>query len=345
MTTLKPKKYTYFIGIDVSRNELDYAVLKGTTFLFHREAKNEVDDINAFIAELKTLPNFTISKAMFCMEHTGLYCNHLLKCLKKIKANAVLENALKIKNSHGLLRGKYDKADAIRIAQYASKYKGDLYLWNHRRQVIQELTNIYILRGKLMNNINAIRMPLKEQASFVSKKLNKQSFDFCKMTLKGMTHDIDKIDKAIDLLIASDDYINSLVKLIISVPYVGRITAIQVIISTNEFRDINGPKQFACYAGVVPFKHESGITKGRSKVSQISNRKVKALLHLCAVGSIRHEGEFKTYYQRKLKEGKSKMSVINAIRNKLVLRIFSCVNQNRLYEKDYVRPIHNEIAN
>jgi len=31
------------------------------------------------------------------------------------------------------------------------------------------------------------------------------------------------------------------------------------------------------------------------------------------------------------------MSVINAIRNKLVLRIFACVNQNRPYEKNYLK--------
>ncbi|HEX9827742.1 MAG TPA: IS110 family transposase, partial [Flavobacteriaceae bacterium] len=34
-------------------------------------------------------------------------------------------------------------------------------------------------------------------------------------------------------------------------------------------------------------------------------------------------------------EGKNKMSVINAIRNKLVLRIFACVNNNRPYQKKY----------
>jgi transposase len=29
------------------------------------------------------------------------------------------------------------------------------------------------------------------------------------------------------------------------------------------------------------------------------------------------------------------MSAINAVRNKLILRVFACVNQNRKYENNY----------
>jgi transposase len=85
-------------------NELDYAVMQGKNLLFHREAKNEPQDILAFVDELKLLPKFTISKSVFCMEQTDFYCNHLLDTLKRIKANVVVENALQIKNSLGLLR-------------------------------------------------------------------------------------------------------------------------------------------------------------------------------------------------------------------------------------------------
>lgn len=35
------------------------------------------------------------------------------------------------------------------------------------------------------------------------------------------------------------------------------------------------------------------------------------------------------------------MAVVNAVRNKLILRVFACVNQNRLLEKNYVRPGSN----
>lgn len=46
-------------------------------------------------------------------------------------------------------------------------------------------------------------------------------------------------------------------------------------------------------------------------------------------------GDLKPYYDRKVEEGKNKMLVINAVRNKLIHRIFSCINSNRMYEKKY----------
>ncbi|WP_407667052.1 transposase [Mucilaginibacter sabulilitoris] len=46
-------------------------------------------------------------------------------------------------------------------------------------------------------------------------------------------------------------------------PGVGTICASHIILSRNEFLDITNPKKFACYAGVAPFKHESGSSMGR----------------------------------------------------------------------------------
>lgn len=47
------------------------------------------------------------------------------------------------------------------------------------------------------------------------------------------------------------------------------------------------------------------------------------------------EGDLAQYYQRKVQEGKNKMNVINAVRNKIIKRIFACVRDNRKYEKNY----------
>jgi len=47
------------------------------------------------------------------------------------------------------------------------------------------------------------------------------------------------------------------------------------------------------------------------------------------------DGELREYYLRKVAEGKNKMSVLNAIRGKIVLRIFAVIKNNRLYEKNY----------
>lgn len=332
------KKFTYFIGIDVSKNELDYAVIQGETFLFHLEGKNSPADILLFVGELKKLPKFTISKALFCMEATGFYCNHLLNNLCKLKANIWLENALQIKKSLGLVRGKNDKDDSVRIAAYAQKNYREAKLWSPGRPVVLELKQLVALRSRMLNLSMAIRTPLKEQTSFVKKTLVKQNKQLCKHSSEAVLADLLKIESRIEMVINADPNLKRLKYLITSVPCVGPVTAVQIICSTNEFTVIRDPKKFACYAGVAPFKTESGVISGRARVSHYANKRIKSLLHICAMNASRHDEELRLYYDRKTKaDGKHQMSVINAIRYKLILRVFACVNQNRPYSKNFER--------
>jgi len=120
-------------------------------------------------------------------------------------------------------------------------------------------------------------------------------------------------------------------KIITSIPAVGPVTALNIILTTNEFKNINNPKKFACYSGVAPFVKESGKFKGKPRVSHMANKKMKRLLHLCAMVAKKVVPEITAYYNRKTGEGKNPMSVLNAIRNKLIARVFACVNKNSTY--------------
>ena len=67
--------------------------------------------------------------------------------------------------------------------------------------------------------------------------------------------------------------------------------------------------------------------------------KLKKLLHLCALSAIQNDAEMKAYFERKVAEGKSKMSVINAVRNKLIHRVFAVIRDERSYEENYIRKL------
>ena len=51
------------------------------------------------------------------------------------------------------------------------------------------------------------------------------------------------------------------------------------------------------------------------------------MLHLAAVSSVHFDTELREYYIRRQKEGKSKMAIINIVRNKLVSRAFAVVKR------------------
>jgi len=331
-------EFEFFIGIDVSKNELDFAVQHDGRFLFHREIANEPPAINAFIKELGKLPGFSLNKAVFCMEHTGIYNNHSLACLYKKKAHICLEAASQIKNSLGNIRGKNDKVDAIRIAGYAYDKRDKLRLWVPKREVVQQLSHLAATRLRLITVKKQLKTPLKEHNAFSTGKVARQSLQVCSHSLKAINQDIERADKAIQQLIAGDEELTRIFRLVTSVSGIGKVTAVQVIVTTNEFKDINNPKKFACYSGVAPFTDDSGKITKKARVSHMANKKVKTLLHLSAIVAIQHNADLKLFYERKvLQEKKNKMSVINAVRNKLILRIFACVNQNRPYQKNYCK--------
>ena len=115
-------------------------------------------------------------------------------------------------------------------------------------------------------------------------------------------------------------------------PGIGHLTAVYIICCTNNFAGkING-KQLASYAGVVPFDHSSGISiKGKNRVHKMANKDLKKMLHLCALTTIKYYPEFRQYFERKKAEGKNGMLILNAIRNKLVLRVVAVVNKQQSY--------------
>jgi transposase len=331
-------EFEFFIGIDVSKNELDFSVQQGRNFLFHLEVINEPDAIKALVKEISKLPGYNLASTVFCMEHTGIYSNHLLSCLYKIKANICLESATQIKRSLGNLRGKNDKVDSMRIAAYAYKNRDELRLWAPKREEIEQLAHLSSTRSRLIKAMKMLKTPLKEYGSFVKRKTSKQNIDVCKKALDGIENSLEQVEKAITNIINADPELKRLFTLVTSVVGIGKVTAVQLIVTTNEFKDINNAKSFACYSGIVPYLQESGIFKGKGRISHMANKKVKTLLHMAALVAIQYNDELKHYYERKVNvEKKNKMSVINAIRNKLVQRIFSCVNQNRKYEKNYLR--------
>nr|WP_081485528.1 transposase [Bernardetia litoralis] len=104
--------------------------------------------------------------------------------------------------------------------------------------------------------------------------------------------------------------------------------------ATAGFTKFDTAKQLACYCGVVPFENSSGKFKGKSRVSKMANKTLKTALHMCALSALQVEGELRTYYLRKVAEGKNKMSVINALRNKIIQRIFACVKNKTLYDRN-----------
>lgn len=333
-------QFTFFVGIDVSKDTLDFSVVTDCKEITHFRIENSPGAIKKAIRDMKRLNGFSISNALFCLEQTGLYNNHTTLTLHENKANIWVEKAIQIKRSSGLQRGKSDKVDAQRIAFYAFRNQDKARLWSPPRLVVMKLKRLSGLRERLLITVSQLEKPIKESSNFDSKEVSSLIKQSCQNSIKALKADIKKTEKHILEVLKEDPSLKHLFELITSVKGIGAVIACDMIVTTNEFKNITDPKKFACYSGVVPFEHSSGSSvRGRTRVSHFANKNTKRLLHLAAMSVIRYQGELRTYWLRKLDQGKHKMVVLNAIRNKLIQRVFAVVKRDTKYEEVYANSL------
>jgi transposase len=327
--------YHYFLGIDTSKNTLDYCLYHKGEKITTGQVSNDDTGLQTLEKSLKRL-GIAKDQLLLCVEHTGIYNYNLLHWVSQVGYALWLENPTAIKRSLGIQRGKNDQVDAQRIAQYAARFADKAHLWQPPREVIEQLKALTKMRERLLGAKMQLEAPLKESSIFLPEGKQKALRGLCSSTLKGLKEDIDQLDKQIQALIEADEQLKETYQQVSSVVGIGKVTALELIIASNEFKEIKTAKSCACYSGVAPFAHSSGSSiRGRTRVSPLANKRLKTLLHMGAMASIRTLGELREYYQKKVGEGKNKMSVLNAIRNKLLERVYACVRDRRSYSLTY----------
>ncbi|HSF46327.1 MAG TPA: IS110 family transposase [Chitinophagaceae bacterium] len=308
------------VGVDVSKATLDIFV---KPFALSLTIPNDRKGFAQWWTEMKQIihPDTTI---MVVMEHTGMYSSKFESFLKELGVGYCKIPALEIKRSLGMTRGKNDKIDAERIAGYGWLRRDILTADPQINEAIDALKHLLNLRLKLVRDragyVNRIK-EMKSADCLVSMEQQKRIVAF-------LTQEIQAVEVDIKAHIKAHPELQKTFELLVSIKGVGPIIAAYMIGNTHNFKRFSNARKFNCYAGIAPFPYQSGTSlKGRSRVSHLANKDTKTLLNLAAICAVQFDEELKNYYQRKIEEGKNKMSCINAIRAKIVARMFAVVKR------------------
>ena len=133
--------------------------------------------------------------------------------------------------------------------------------------------------------------------------------------VKILDEEIASVEEEMLQIINSDPSILRNYELLNSIKGIGTINAMNTIIHTNNFQAFETARQYACYLGIAPFEHSSGTKLLKADLSQAAN------------SAIVWDKEMKEYYERKRKEGKAYGVVLNAVKFKLVGRMFAVVKR------------------
>lgn len=330
------EKTQFFIGIDVSKPHFDVSLLE---VVDHIKGAVISDRFNNTAQGIKKFGQWLRSKkvpfnehTLIVIENTGIYHRLLWAYCSRKNLQLHIGNAAHIKWSFGIARGKSDKIDSQRLCYYACKESDMLKSTPALNPVLLQLKDLMTARTKLLSQVNSIKTFIGELKNVSEKGTQKTLEQSYKKAIEGMLSSIKSLEVEIKKLIAENQDIQKNYKLLLSVPGIGHFTAVYLIGCTNNFAGKISGKQLASYAGVVPFEYSSGISvRGRKKVHPMANKELKSMLYMCAMSAIQHYPEFKQYYERKEKEGKHGWSIMNAVKNKIVLRVVAVVNKQEPY--------------
>ena len=329
-----------YLGIDVSKLSFDVSLIvvvngRKQPVVIARFDNNSIG-LKSFKAWLDEHHVSFDEKSLLVIENTGIYHRLIWNFCTTHSLPFFIGNAADLKWSFGIARTKNDKVDSMRLCEYAYKNHEDLKPTTGLNKALITLKDLLSNRSKLLRQKNAIKQTLGELKMTNDKATQQLLEKLNKAALDGLKTSIKLIEAQMLLLIKQDDAVSANYKRMLTVPGIGKITAIFIICCTNNFAIKVTGKQLANYAGVVPHEHKSGTSvKRRNRVHFMANKELKSILTMGALSAINAFPEFKDYYNRKMKEGKKHLQVINAIKNKMLLRVAAVINQQKNYENKY----------
>ena len=331
--TVSKKNY---LGIDVSKPWFDVSLLTEVNHvkqpMITERFENNAAGMKLFKKWLTAHAVSFDEQSLLVIENTGIYHRLIWSFCSKHNLQLHIGNAAHIKWSLGITRGKSDAIDSQRLCMYCCKQSDELKRTPALNPVFMKLKDLMSSRSRLVTQLHATKNYINEIKSLHDKALLTTLEKAHKPAIEGIKKSIVQIEQLINKIITEDPAIYTNYQLIKTVPGIGHLTAVYILCCTNNFATKISGKQLASYAGVVPFEHSSGISiKGKNRVHKMANKDLKKMLHLCALTAIKYCPEFKQYFDRKKGEGKNGMAVVNAIKNKLVLRVVAVVNKQQPY--------------
>ena len=327
-----------YVGIDISKEKCNLCYRSGLDIVREEECSNEVKVLKkAFKSALKEL-DAAMDEVLICAEYTGRYIYPLTIVCQELDLFLWLDDPTRIKNSMGLTRGKNDAIDATRIAEYAFRYSDKAVRYAIQDATLVSMKNLLSDREFLLTDKKRYQAQLSDQKRYMAPGDFKHKNSRWKKVIKSINGQIAAIDAEIAALIAADPVLTRQKELLVSIDGVGDHIAINMIAITGGFTRFQNARQFCSFAGLTPYKYDSGTSvRSKAKISKRSNQTMKALLHMSAVNVVykMRGGEYKEYFERKTKEGKHVMCVLNVIRAKLVHRMFSVIRRETEYTKQY----------
>jgi transposase len=325
------KKWKFTLGVDVSKNTLDISCSELNE---HIKIINGSEGFIQFLKWCKRL-EIDLKESFLVLEYTGGYEYKLLQFCEAHGIVYARIPGLAIKNSMGITRGKNDKVDSLRIAQYGEEKHKSLQPSTPLNPAVVSLKELLSFRKRLVRENAGYKASMKGRMHMYNANKTDLLIKSLQQKQKINTKIIERIEDQMIKIISHNEQMDLNFTLITSIKGIGKVNGLMTIAYTENFTSFSNPRTYAVYVGVVPFDHSSGTSiRGRKRVSHIANKELKQELNQAARSAIVWDKEMNIYAENKLKTKCYKI-VLNNIKFKLILRMFAVVKKGQMYVDNY----------
>lgn len=322
-------KNTKYFGIDISKDVFDVMDQNSNYYQFSNNFKG-----------FKQFFKILDSSSHCVMESTGYYHLQLAYYLLEKNIKVSVENPLSIKRfiQMKLSKIKTDKSDAKMICLYAQRVNLRLWIGNSKNQreclQITRTLSVYTKQNTALKNKIHGEEVLDNPSKIVVRSL--------KRSLKNVKNEIKILETKLEELVKID-YQDLLTRLV-TIPGIGKKTALMLIILTDGFDRFEKASQLCSYAGLTPIIRQSGSSvNARPRISKIGNQKLRNLLFMCSFTASVHNKSCSEIYQRITNKGKSKKLALMAVCNKLLKQSFAIAKSGLIYDQNYRSVLKTQI--
>ena len=299
METTNPAPAATYVGLDVAKDRLDYAV-DGTRC---DHVANTVSGHARLLAVLRPLQGVRV----IC-EATGGYERAIVATLLLAKCEVCVVNPGRVRafaHAEGLL-AKTDRIDAQLLRRFGQKVQPRLHAPMDQTAII--LRELIDYRRQVSDQLVAVRNRLELAGKVLRTRLDAQ--------LVFLQNELTETDRLIQEHLDQDDTLRRKAERLRELKGAGPVLTATLLAYVPELGDIASP-QLSALIGVAPFARDSGRSQ-RARHVRGGRGAVRHVLYMAAVAASRHNPVLRDFYTRPIAAGKPKPVALVAVMRKML---------------------------
>jgi len=299
-----------FVGIDVSKKQLDVAILPDAK---HKVYANNEEGIGQLTIFLKSL-----SPTLIVLEATGGFEMPCVGVMAAEGLPVVVVNPRQIRD-FAKATGKLAKTDAIdaqTIARFGEAVRPEIR--ELKSPEMQELAALNTRRCQIIQMITAEKNRLATATKWTREDI-KENLAWLKERLNGINDELNKSIRNSPVWREKDDLLQS-------VPGIGPVASATLLSQLPELGTLNR-RQIAALVGVAPLNRDSGIMRGKRCVWG-GRADIRTALYMATLVATRFNPVIAAFYRRLCNAGKAHKVALTACMHKL-LTILNSMVKNR----------------